>query len=171
MYYTYLWLRTSGTPYYVGKGSGNRAFISHAHGVHCPASISRILLQQFPCEQDAFEAEKFLIAYYGRQDLGTGCLRNRTGGWDDPPSQLGVKRSEETRRKLRESHKGIAQSALTIEKRRIANAGFKHSESSIENMKAIHNTPEVRAKKSKALKGVPWTPARRAASLRPSSSL
>ena len=92
MFYTYLWLREDGTPYYVGKGSGNRAFISSAHGVHKPVTRERIIVQNFESEEDAFEAEKFLIACYGRLDLSTGCLRNLTDGGEDPPSWKGKKR-------------------------------------------------------------------------------
>jgi hypothetical protein len=85
MFYTYLWLREDGTPYYVGKGSGIRAFTSWAHGVHKPAAKERIVVQEFESEEDAFEAEKFLVAYYGRLDNGTGCLRNLTDGGENPP--------------------------------------------------------------------------------------
>jgi hypothetical protein len=80
MFYTYLWLRGDGTPYYVGKGSGKRAFTSGAHGVHRPKDTGRIILQEHSSEEDAFCAEIFLIAYYGRKDTGVGCLRNRTDG-------------------------------------------------------------------------------------------
>ena len=44
-FYTYLWLRQDGTPYYVGKGKGRRGFRSQGHGVHCPPETSRIILQ------------------------------------------------------------------------------------------------------------------------------
>jgi|ERR1035437_1109198 hypothetical protein len=99
MYYTYLWLRENGTPYYVGKGSGVRAFTSWAHGVHKPADKERILVQEFESEKEAFEAEKFLIAYYGRLDLGTGCLRNLTDGGENPPrTKLGRCVSQRRRR-------------------------------------------------------------------------
>jgi hypothetical protein len=79
-FYTYIWLREDGTPYYVGKGSGDRAYKSSRHSVNKPEDKSRILVQEFPDEESAFAAEKFLIAYYGRKDLGTGCLRNRSEG-------------------------------------------------------------------------------------------
>ena len=92
-FYTYLWLRYDGTPYYVGKGKGNRAYTSEGHSVRRPKDSSRILLQAFLTEQDALEAEKILIAFFGRLDLGTGCLRNLTDGGD------GVTHSPEQRRK------------------------------------------------------------------------
>jgi len=83
MFYTYLWLRENGTPYYVGKGTGNRAFWRHGRkGTKPPDDYSRVLIQEFISEQDALFAEKFLISYYGRVDLGTGCLRNLTDGGD-----------------------------------------------------------------------------------------
>ncbi|SRR6266849_6000358 len=80
--YTYLWLHEDGTPYYVGKGKGSRAFVHHEHGncVRCPENLDRIVIQMHSSETDAFIAEKSLIANYGRIDLGTGCLQNMTEG-------------------------------------------------------------------------------------------
>lgn len=77
IFYTYLWLREDGTPYYVGKGTRYRAFAEHRIA---KPPVDRILLEPHISEADAFESEKFLIAYYGRLDLGTGCLRNLTDG-------------------------------------------------------------------------------------------
>ena len=78
-FYTYLWLREDGTPYYVGKGKGNRGLTGRKHRQKCPPK-DRILIQEFPSEEAAFEAEKFLIACYGRLDNKTGCLSNLTDG-------------------------------------------------------------------------------------------
>jgi hypothetical protein len=74
-FYTYLWLREDGTPYYVGKATRQR----RAYRVSCPPQ-DRIVIQEWLTETDALEAEKSLIAHYGRKDLGTGILRNLTDG-------------------------------------------------------------------------------------------
>ncbi len=79
-YYTYLYLRADGTPYYVGKGSGYRKFVRRGRVIAPPLDKSFVLTQEFPTEADAFAAEQFLIAYYGRKDLGLGILHNRTNG-------------------------------------------------------------------------------------------
>ncbi len=78
VYYTYLWLREDGTPYYVGKGSGNRAYRKGS-------PKGRVLVQEFPSEEDAFMAERLLITFYGRKDLSEGCLINLTDGGENPP--------------------------------------------------------------------------------------
>src|SRR5258708_37388601 len=81
-FYTYLWLREDGTPYYVGKGSGDRAFYKENHKVNPPPSKDYIIIQEHEDSEEALFAEKFLISYYGRKDLHTGILVNLTDGGD-----------------------------------------------------------------------------------------
>jgi hypothetical protein len=88
MFYTYVWLRENGTPYYIGKGHGNRAFVRHhtRHGrVYSAPPKERIVIYPAESEVDAFETEIALIWYYGRKDLGTGILRNMADGGENPP--------------------------------------------------------------------------------------
>ena len=75
-FYTYLYLREDGTSYYVGKGMGKRAFSSQ-HWVPVPPK-ERILIESHASEEEALEAEKLLISYYGRKNNKTGILRNLT---------------------------------------------------------------------------------------------
>ena len=105
-FYTYLWLREDGDPYYVGTGSGNRAFVQRRHRFPPPPK-ERILVQEFPDEASAFAAEQFLINFYGREDLCTGTLLNLTdGGENPPPKKSGCKGpSLETRKKISETLK------------------------------------------------------------------
>lgn len=103
MFYTYLWLREDGTPYYAGKGTKGRAFRKNTHRFP-PPSKDRIVLQEWETEREAFEAEKLLISYYGREDLGTGCLLNLSDGGEW--STTGYKPSKETLERLRTSHLG-----------------------------------------------------------------
>lgn len=78
-FYTYLYLREDGSPYYVGKGTGNRAFISHRRH-RSPQDRTRIKIQRWEDESIAFAFERYLIDFWGRKDLGTGCLHNMTDG-------------------------------------------------------------------------------------------
>jgi hypothetical protein len=104
-FYTYVWLRDGGTPYYVGKGKGNRAYDKWGHSFHVPPK-ERIIIYPANTESEAFENEIALIWYYGRKDLGTGCLRNLTNGGDNPPSQKGKKISAAHLAALVASNKG-----------------------------------------------------------------
>lgn len=106
MFYTYQWIRRDGTPYYVGKGSKYRAYSDQGHAVTKPEDKARILLQYWESEEKALEMETWYINLYGRKDLGTGILRNIIEGGGQPPSQRGLKRSEASIQKWRESIKG-----------------------------------------------------------------
>ena len=105
-FYTYLWLREDGTPYYAGKGHGNRAFERDNHRFCPPADPENILVQEWPDETGAFEGEKLLIAIYGRKDNGTGCLRNLTDGGENPPRTKKGSRSVAFCRAISERNKG-----------------------------------------------------------------
>lgn len=86
MYYTYLWLREDGTPYYVGKGHGDRAYKVHRSSTRRMVAPpkERIVIYLAESEADAFETEVALVWYYGRKDLGLGCLRNLSDGGEGP---------------------------------------------------------------------------------------
>jgi hypothetical protein len=122
MFYTYIWLREDGTPYYVGKGTRYRGFTNSAHGVHRPIDSSRIILQEHSSEKDAFDAERFLIAYYGRKDLGTGCLRNLTDGGE---GASGCIPTQEARQNMSRAGKGRRKSSEWVEKIRQWHLGRK----------------------------------------------
>lgn len=119
-YYTYAYLREDGTPYYIGKGSGYRMYDDRGKSSPKPKDKNRIIvLKRFNSEFDAFKHEMYMIAVFGRKDLGTGILRNRTDGGDGcnrviteetrkkiSTSQKGKKLSEEHKKKIGESGKG-----------------------------------------------------------------
>jgi hypothetical protein len=79
-FYTYCYLSKRGTPYYIGKGRGNRINEAHQGLVRLPPPERRIYLKRGLCEEEAFRHEVYMIAVLGRKDLGTGCLVNLTNG-------------------------------------------------------------------------------------------
>ena len=100
-FYSYLWLREDGTPYYAGKRHGSRAYINHRHH-RPPKDRTRIVLYPAVTEAEAFASEIVMIDLFGRKDLGTGCLHNRTDGGDGTsgyvysPEQKEKRLAEET---------------------------------------------------------------------------
>lgn len=82
-FYTYAYLREDRTPYYIGKGKDSRAYRKYKGEVNPPKDKTRIIfLKQNLTEEEAFKHEKYMIAVFGRKDLRTGILHNKTNGGD-----------------------------------------------------------------------------------------
>lgn len=111
IFYVYAFLRSSASntgprlsPYYIGKGQGQRAYCKHRCGAPRPTDLSFIVfVQKGLTEEEAFDLEKYCIALYGRVDLGTGILHNLTDGGE---GRSGFTVSEDVRRRIADAQKG-----------------------------------------------------------------
>ena len=154
-YYTYAYLREDRTPYYIGKGKDKRAYKREKNDIKPPKDKSRIIyLKQNLTEEQAFRHEVYMIAMFGRKDLGTGILHNRTNGGD---GVSGAVVSDETKRKISETRKGITHSEESRRKMSEAHKGKTHSEESrrkiSETRKGKTLSEETKRKLSEVRKG------------------
>lgn len=114
IFYVYAYLREDLTPYYIGKGSKDRAWKSHTrtNGTNLlPKDSSKIvILKELLSESEAYDYESELIRQYGRKDLGTGILHNLTDGGRG--NESGYKHTESALKKLSDVGKINAQKRI-----------------------------------------------------------
>ena len=103
-FYTYAYLREDGTPYYIGKGRKARAYGCTGKPCKMPSDKSRILiLKKNLTEEEAFKHEIYMIAVFGRKDIGTGILHNKSAGGQ---GKTGYIHTEEAKVKISEKVRG-----------------------------------------------------------------
>lgn len=109
-FYVYAYIRSVesdhgaiGTPYYIGKGTGYRAWhrSNHKH-IAVPQDKRNIVIVSNNLTNFGAQAlERWLIRWYGRIDQRTGCLRNRTDGGE---GTSGWTHSDDTKGRMSRSH-------------------------------------------------------------------
>jgi hypothetical protein len=161
-FYVYAYLREDNTPYYIGKGKGNRAFTKLKGEVYPPVDPQRIVILENNLEEHmAFAREIELIGQYGRKDIGTGILRNKTNGGDGPSGRI-VSEASKALMSANRKGKGLGpQTKEHIENKVKTRRGVKqtpeHIEAAAAPKRGVKHTATRCANISKALKGnIPW---------------
>lgn len=152
MFYVYAYLRTKDfTPYYIGKGKGNRAW-QKSHSVVVPKDLNRIaILESNLTEIGAFALERRMIRWYGRKDLGTGILHNQTDGGDGSSGIIPWNKDMKIGSYLTEKGRTIISNANKQPRK------ASHKEKISAALKGKPKSDEHRKKLSEAGKGnIPW---------------
>ena len=136
-FYTYAYLREDRTPYYIGKGIKDRIHNPLHNSIHLPPKERRLFLKQNLTEEEAFKHEIYMIAVFGRKDLGTGILRNMTNGGQGVSGRIV---SDNQKEKMREYHRRVSHKEITpkfFDKENQSKAGKKGGLATRKNDKGI----------------------------------
>lgn len=162
-FYSYLWLRENGTPYYAGKGTRRRAYWQHGK-FYPPPDFARIIIFPMASESLAFESEKALIELFGRKDNGTGILYNLTDGGQGHSGcktliernrrRKGLKHSEEHKRKISKALKGRPRHISMEARRKISKTLM--GRKAWPNGRAPYSEETLRRMSLAAIGRIPW---------------
>ncbi len=158
-FYVYVLSRPCGTPFYVGKGRGERLTFHERQAIlgkpgHKYAIIRKVALDGgsiryslaglFDVERDAFAAEIAAIKSIGRKKHG-GPLVNETDGGDGP-SGFSQEITPAMRAKISASLTGRTKAPEHVAKVAAKRRGCKHSPEVRQKIAAMVNRSEARAK-------------------------
>lgn len=158
-FYVYAYIRSvdsengnAGTPYYIGKGKGNRMHDAR-HNVGPPTDVEhRVIIEDNMTEEESFNLEIKLIAEHGRIDLGTGILRNLTDGGDGASGRIVT---AEQRKKSSIANRGQKRSPATVANIKAGLAKIDFSGENNHFYGKLH-TQDTKEKMSIAKKGKSW---------------
>lgn len=143
-FYVYLHLRASdGTPFYVGKGRGKRAWSVKSRNSYWHNVVSKHGLEVHIAANGLTEKEAFAIEISTISMFGIDNLTNLTAGGE---GSGGLSPSEETRLKISKANSNPSQA--TRERKRIAATGRKLSEESRAKLSKRNISDETRKRMS-----------------------
>jgi hypothetical protein len=152
-YYVYAhYVEGEEQPFYIGKGKGNRYKDLSPRNPSWEAYVAgrRVvgeILERFTDEQSALTREVELIAEYGRRDIGTGCLTNRSNG-----GEFGWSGCEVDREQVSNTVKQLWQTDAYRQKMAEVHQRPEWRDAAVNQIQKIWGTPETREKLLASLK-------------------
>lgn len=145
-YYVYLHKRsTDDSVFYVGKGTGNRAYKQHGRSKHWKNVVNKNgltvhIYKDGLSEDDAFQLEKELIAYYGFQNLvnlthGGEGTSGRVLSDEFYAKMLSFANSEQNKIRVSKQWKGVKRGKEFGEKLSKAKLGVKLSNAHVDSLR------------------------------------